>query len=290
MGFEKFELDFYPNEEEKDNDIPELKIKTDIKKGDIYKLGRHRIICGDSTDINVYEQLMNGKTAKLIFTSPPYNMGGGMYQNYKDNMQSEEYINFNMQVVKNCNQYLKGFLFWNVSYNKNSRWEFLEIMSRIVREAGLKFLELIVWDKGHGMPITSKEMITRRYEDILLAGNDDDVAKDLELFSISRNFAGAYFNKKTNHGITNYWKIDTNNTQLENHKACYPVGLPTKGIMLMTDKQDIVLDPFLGSGTTLIACEKTGRIGYGIELDPIYCQQIIDRFEKFTGLKAEKVL
>lgn len=212
-----------------------------------------------------------------------------MYQSYKDNMQSEDYINFNMQVVKNCCKYLKGFLFWNVSYNKNSRWEFLEIMSRIVKETGLKFLELIVWDKGHGMPITSREMITRRYEDILLAGNEEEVSKDLELFTISKNNDSAFFNKKTNRGITNYWKVDTNNTQLENHKACYPVALPVKGIMLMSDKGDIILDPFLGSGTTMIACEKTDRVCYGIELDPIYVQQILDRWEKFTGQKAEKV-
>lgn len=77
MGFQKFELDFYPEEDEKDDVIPETKKETNIKVGDIYKLGKHRVICGDSKDVAVYDRLMTDKYAKLIFTSPPYNMGGG---------------------------------------------------------------------------------------------------------------------------------------------------------------------------------------------------------------------
>lgn len=212
-----------------------------------------------------------------------------MYENYKDNLKSEEYIKFNLEVIKNIKEFLKGFIFWNISYNKNARWEFIEIMYRIVKETGLKFLELIVWDKGHALPINSKEGLTRQYEDILLVGDEQSISNDLELYFLGRNNRKAYFNKKNQRGITNYWRIGTNKTQLTNHLACFPVALPKRGIELMTDREDIVIDCFGGSGSTLIACEQLKRKCYIIELDPKYCEVIINRFEKFTNQKAIKL-
>lgn len=256
--------------------------------GDIWILGKHRLMCGDSTNINDIEKLMGNDIAKCIFTSPPYNMSSKMYENYGDNLESRKYIDFNLNVVKLWIKYLKGFLFWNISYNKNSRWEFIEILYKIVKETGLKFMELIVWDKGHGMPIVSKNMLTRQYEDILMVGNDKEISEDMELYYLGTTDRKAYFNKKTGKGISNYWRISTGNTQLENHKACFPLDLPVKAIELTTSKDDIVIDCFGGSGTTLIAAEQTGRKCYTMELDPVYCDVIVKRWEKFTGRKAQK--
>lgn len=258
------------------------------KAGDIWILGKHRLMCGDSTNKNDVEKLMKGDFAKCIFTSPPYNMSSKMYENYEDNLESKKYIDFNLNVVNVWINYLKGFLFWNISYNKNSRWEFIEILYKIVKETGLKFMELIVWDKGHGMPITSKEMLTRQYEDILMVGNEDAISEDMELYCLGTTDKKAYFNKKTGKGISNYWRISTGNTQLDNHKACFPLELPIKAIKLTTSIDDIVVDCFGGSGTTLIAAEKTDRKCYTMELDPVYCDVIIKRWEKLTGKKAEK--
>ena len=262
--------------------------KTIVKLGDIWILGKHRLMCGDSTSKDDVEKLMKNDVAKCIFTSPPYNMSSGMYENYEDNLESRKYIDFNLNVVKLWTNYLKGFLFWNISYNKNSRWEFIEILYKIVKETGLKFMELIVWDKGHGMPITSKEMLTRQYEDILMVGNEDAISEDMELYCLGTTDKKAYFNKKTGKGISNYWRISTGNTQLDNHKACFPLELPIKAIKLTTNRDDIVVDCFGGSGTTLIAAEKTDRKCYTMELDPVYCDVIIKRWEKLTGKKAEK--
>ena len=78
--------------------------------------------------------------------------------------------------------------------------------------------------------------------------------------AILRNSKEAFFNTKTRKWLNNYWEITVNNTQLDNHKACYPVALPLRAILIMTNENEIVADPFLGSGTTLIASEKTGRI------------------------------
>ena len=259
-----------------------------VKLGDIWILGKHRLMRGDSTSKDDVEKLMKNDVAKCIFTSPPYNMSSKMYENYEDNLESRKYIDFNLNVVKLWTNYLKGFLFWNISYNKNSRWEFIEILYKIVKETGLKFMELIVWDKGHGMPITSKEMLTRQYEDILMVGNEEAISEDMELYYLGTTDKKAYFNKKTGKGISNYWRISTENTQLDNHKACFPLELPAKAIELTTNRDDIIIDCFGGSGTTLIAAEKTDRKCYTMELDPVYCDVIIKRWEKLTGKKAKK--
>ena len=289
VGFESQELDKIFREVKGDS-IPELPEKTNIKIGDYYKLGDHYLLCGDATKKEDIDRLMDGNKAKLCFTSPPYNMANkNYYLNYKDNLSSQNYIDFNLDVIRNIERVLKGFIFWNISYNTNTRWEFIEIFYRIIKETGLKFLENIVWDKGHGMPITSKNGLTRRYEDILVVGQENEMNKDLEFNFLGTTDLKVWFNKKHKKHLTNYWYIDTYKSQQKNIKACYPVELPTKGIEIMTDSGDIVLDVFGGSGSTLIACEQLDRKCYMMELDPRYTDVIISRWENFTKLKAEKL-
>jgi len=86
--------------------------------------------------------------------------------------------------------------------------------------------------------------------------------------------------------VSNFWSISNTNSQAENHKACFPVDLPAKGISIVRKKTGIVFEPFGGSGTTLIAAEKSGCIAYLMELDPKYCDVIVKRWEEFTGKKA----
>ena len=282
------------NEEEKEIEEDDYDLEEKLKNikepkskyGDIYQLGNHRLMCGDSTKEEDVHKLMNGNKAKCIFTSPPYNMASNLYETYTDNLKSKEYINFNMNVVNLWCKHLKGFLFWNISYNKNSRWEFIEIIYKIIKETGLKFMELIVWDKGHGMPIVSKDMLTRQYEDILMVGDEDSISNDMELYYLGTTDKKAYFNKKKGKGITNYWRITTGGTQLKNHQACFPIGLPAQAIELTTNENDIVCDCFGGSGTTLMACEQLNRKCFMMEYDPKYVDVIIDRWETLTGEKA----
>jgi DNA modification methylase len=291
IGFEDKELDIIFNKQkkkEKNADevgetAPEI-----VNDGDIFKLGEHILLCGDSTEEENYKKLMGEEKIKLCFTSPPYNMAAKMYENYSDDKKSDEYIDFNLKIINIIKNYLNGFIFWNISYNKNSRFEFIEVMYKILKETGLRFLELIVWNKKHAMPITSKGTLTRQFEDILAVGTAESF-EWLELFYVGSNKRKIYFNKKTNKGISNYWEIGTNNSQLKNHLAYYPVELPKKAIEMMTEKEEIIFDPFGGSGTTLMACEILNRKCRMIELDKKYCDIIINRWEKYTGQKAEKI-
>jgi len=272
-----------------DDYIPEIPKKPITKSGEIWELGEHRLLCGDSTNMKDVLKLMGKKKAKMCFTSPPYNMGGGLYENYKDSLKSSHYISFNLVVASNIRKALDGFLFWNISYNTKTRWEFIEIFYRLIKECHYAFLENIVWDKERAMPINSQTGMTRQYENVLLLTNQE-IGHDLDFCFVGTTQKTWGFNKNNQKGVSNYWRIPVkNNTQLENHKACFPVELPCKAIDLMSGKKDIVIEPFCGSGTTIIACQKLERRCFAIELDPIYCDVAVKRWEEWTGEKARRV-
>jgi len=285
-----FDKDLLIEPDVKDDIIPDSAPKR-AKLGEIWQLGRHRVMCGDSTKRDDVENLMDGKKADMVFTSPPYNMANRAYYNqYKDNLSSKEYVNFNLGIIKLLENFVKGFLFWNINYNKNAKKEWIEIFYKIINETEFEFLESIIWDKGHGMPITQRNALTRQYEFILAAGTEEEIEKYIDYNFVGYNGQKAIFNKKTQKKLTNYWYIDTFKSQLNNLLACFPVALPVKAIKIMTNENDLILDPFLGSGSTLIAAEKTGRICYGCEIDPKYIDIIIKRWEDYTSKKAEKVV
>lgn len=265
--------------------IPPLSKKEPvIKRGDLFLLGPHLLLCGDSSDTHDMKRLCEDAVMQLVFTSPPYNIGKSDYYyngDFNDNLAGEAYVDFNLKVVETLLPYLKGFLFWNISYNKNTRSEFLDIAYRLKNTEGLRFLELIIWYKKNGLPVTSYELLSRYYENIFVYGTESAM-QDIEFFLCGTTQRKAYFNKKTIGTLSNFWEITTaKGVHTENHKACYPVELPRKAIELMTLKGERVLDPFLGSGTTLIAAEQTGRICHGMELSPEYCEVIIRRWANY---------
>lgn len=285
LGFNEEEMNHILNIDEKtiivEDEPPWPKREAISKIGDIWVLGEHRLMCGDATNEGSIKKLVREDILKCIFTSPPYNMNAKMYEEYQDNLESKKYIEFNMKIIDEWVKHLKGYLYWNISYNKNSRWEFIEILHKLATKKDMKFLELIVWDKTKGMPIVSKKMLTRQYESIFLAGTEENVSNDMDMYYLGNTEDRAYFNKTTGKGITNYWRINPHGSQIDNHRACFPVRLPAKGIELVTREGDIVGDPFGGSGSTLIACEQLDRICYMMELDPIYIDVIVNRYVNF---------
>jgi len=275
LGMKDFEIDVADKEGECDEDeVPEPK-ESITKLGDLWILGEHRLLCGDSTDILQVEKLMNGEKADMVFTSPPYNQGGkkggsklsnkGLYSNQEmDNKNSEEYIQFNLDVISNIKQSDSLTICLNICYNKKSPWEYIEIVSRINKIFPLK--ESVVWDKKQSINPGGSNL-SRRAEFIFVFGNSE-------------------MQKHQYDYECNLWAISSRNSSSNNHKACFPVGLPEKGISLFSMLGQIVYDPFGGSGSTLIACEKTNRKCFMMELDPHYCDVIVARWEKFTGQKA----
>ena len=257
--------------EEDDYEMPE-EIKTDIVLGDLFEIGEHRLLCGDSTDSDAVAKLMDGQKADITFTSPPYNANtkagqGDIFnkkksvklydEGYSDNLDSNSYIDFVVSVLDNCFLFTDGFIFWNVSYNANSRFEYIKQINK-----HLDFLiEQICWKKSSTIPF--KGSLMRDWEPIYV-------------FSTNGNKLGL---KKV---VSNHWEVSNTGSQQENHKACFPIELPFKAIELI-NKCDLVFDPFTGSGTTMVAAHQLNRKCYGMELDPKYCQVIIDRMRKLDS-------
>lgn len=258
----------------KDDEVPAPPRVAKSKKGELYILGNHRLLCGDSTSLEDLERLTVGHQVDVTFTSPPYNGGnlkfkgtgndGKLYESYKDDLPSDEYVRFASDVLANCIAYTKKFVFWNVNYNSNSRCEFIK---QIVPHLAL-LEETLCWWKKTALPVPSG--LTRTWEPIFV-------------------FRGVDQEKRLGHlNVTefNHWEFSSLNALHESHRAAFPVELPLKALELVENASS-VLDPFGGSGTTMIAAEKAGKQCFMIELDPIYVDVIIARWEKFTGKKAQ---
>jgi DNA modification methylase len=255
--------------EEDDFEVPEGGIETDIVLGDLFEIGEHRLLCGDSTDSDAVSKLMDGNKADMVFTSPPYNAntkaGQGdifnkkksikLYSDgYSDNLESSDYVNFASSVLNNCFLFTDGHIFWNVSYNANSRFEYIQQIQN-----HLEFLiEQICWKKSSTIPF--KGSLMRDWEPIYV-------------FSTNGNMLGL---DSVN---SNHWEVNNTNSQQDNHKACFPIELPSKAIKL-NDWYKLIFEPFTGSGSTMVAAHQLKRKCYGMELDPKYCQVIIDRMRK----------
>ena len=280
-GFSNDELQFYEEEPEQglidDDEIPEVE-EAITKEGDLWILGEHRVLCGDATKKEDVELLMDGQKANMVFTDPPYLMDfdGGMTTNKKGNWKKS--YNSKHGGIKNDKiEKSKESDFLN-SFNQNIKdvtiGSFyicfyrlkLDQFFKSLNDVGIKVRTLITWDKGnHTM---SNSDYWSKCEHIFYGWID------------KHNFYG-----KSDYDIWNIPRTKKNDL----HPTMKPIDLITKAINNSSLKDNIVLDPFLGSGSTLIAAEKTNRKCYGMELDPYYCDVIVKRWEEFTGKKAERI-
>lgn len=256
--------------------VPEAPVNPVSVLGDTWVMGKHRLRCGDSTSADDVAALMMGQKADMVFTSPPYNANAKAGQGdifnkkksvklyadgYSDNLGSSQYVDFAKTVLEMCFSVTDGFIFWNVSYNANSRNEYIaQIIDR------LPFLvEQVCWKKSSTIPF--KGSLMRDWEPIFIFSTNKQPVSVKEVTS-------------------NFWQISNTGAQSDKHKACFPVALPEKGMSIVAVNTGIVFEPFCGSGTTLIACEKLGRACRGMELDPRFCDVSIKRWQDFTGQKA----
>jgi len=263
-------VDFNVVEEEakEDDYVEPYNLKVDVVLGDLIEIGEHRLLCGDSTDSDQVAKLMNGKKADMVFTSPPYNANTNsssdifsqnksvkLYSDgYSDNLESSEYVYFASSVLNNCFLFTDGHIFWNVSYNANTRFEYIQQIQNHLQY----LIEQICWKKSSHIPF--KGSLMREWESIYV-------------FSTNGNMLGL------DSVHSNHWEVSNNKSQQDNHKACFPVELPSRAIKL-NDSYKVIFEPFTGSGTTMLAAHQLKRKCYGMELDPKYCQVIIDRMQK----------
>lgn len=231
------------------------KIGTTIKSGDVFSLGNHTLRCGDSLVLSEVEDLIDGNDIDMVLTDPPYNVGY-TYKEYEDTLPEEQYEAF---VKGYINVALQESPFVVVTPgNRNEKYYYKNFDT----------LGTAYWYKGFALtPGTiCRAMVT---EPILFLGTKP-------------------LNKMLNTDHLEY-HTDREVGLLDKHSCPKPIGLFKELVAAFTDVGGCVLDLFGGSGTTLVTCEILDRICYIQEIDPVYCQSIIDRWEKQTGRKAEKL-
>lgn len=271
IGFDSAELDkiFQLEPEAKDDEIPEDVPATTVM-GDIYQLGEHRLLCGDSTNVDDVERLMDGKKADMVFTDPPYgisvvknrNIGGGGAFGGKKNFNGKNNIKANSysEVLGDGDTSIAKDVYSlciSLKFNKQIIWGGNYFTDFLPPSRGW-----IAWDKIDGV-----EGTTKNFSDIELAWTTFD--KPARIFR--HRWQGLL--KASEH------------KEKRIHPTQKPIALAVECFGYYEAGQTIV-DFFLGSGSTLIACEKTNRICYGMELDPKYCDVIVKRWEDYTGKKA----
>jgi DNA modification methylase len=253
-------------------DVPETP-KTVL--GDVWVLGNHRLMCGDSTSIDAVEKLMDGKKANICFTSPPYNAGslnvkgqsgtGKKYNSFDDNQTESEFFDF-LTANMTCLMAVSDEVFYNIGLVQDNK----RTIFKLVNEFGDTFKDVIYWKKKTVAPHIQKGVINNLVEFILCFGDG------------KRKFINPQFGQGT------YWNVieganASGNEFSSIHKATFPIYLPENIITNFTGRNAIVIDCFGGTGTTLIACEKHNRDCRMMELDPKYCDVIVKRWQDFTG-------
>ena len=261
-GFDEDELIF--EEEEPiagltdDDEVPEVE-ESICKAGDLWILGEHRLLCGDATKKEDVEVLMDGNKADMVFTDPPYGVDydGGMKKQKKlanDNVGTGIYDLFMPKAV----DVLKddgAFYVWYADATATAT---------ATAKSGLVISAQIIWAKNHAQ-FMSNAKYKGKHEPCFYAHKKGKSAK--------------WYGE--NNEVT-LWEYDRASKN-EYHPTQKPVALSERASKNSSPREGIILDVFLGSGSTLIACEKTGRKCYGMEIDPHYCDVIVKRWEQFTG-------
>lgn len=245
-----------------------------MKAGEIYQLGDHRLACGDGTDVQLVEKLISSDQVRLILTDPPYgvayveskvglvkNMAHAAIQN-DQNQSAEQYEAFTKAWLRTVVPYLTKK---NASYIFNSDKMLFALRDGMLA-ADVRFSQLLIWVK-------TQAVIGRL-----------DYLPQHEL--IAYGWHGTHeFMRSKDKSVLAYPKPSKSKL----HPTMKPVGLLRNLILNSSRIGDVVYDPFGGSGSTLMACEQTKRKCLMVELDPKYCQVIIDRWQKLTGLEARHV-
>lgn len=247
--------------------VPELPKQTAIKRGDMFQLGKHRLLCGDATSPDDFARLMGNDLAGVVFTDPPYNVSyrGTSDKQWMafqyDGMSDDKFDAFLRAAFQNIHRFTQPNVGVYVCHADSTQILFRNAIVGV----GFNWSASIIWLKNS--PTFNRGCYKYQHEPIY------------------------YFQK----GRAPWYGGDTQSTvwhevkDIGDHPTIKPIGLIIKALVNSSNRWDICLDAFLGSGSTLIACEKINRVCYGMEIEPRYCQLIIDRWECYTRQKVKRV-
>nr|DAV87610.1 MAG TPA: adenine specific DNA methyltransferase [Caudoviricetes sp.] len=264
-GFDEKELaELFPNEEAKEDDFDveaELQRPTFTKSGDVWTLGRHRLVCGDSTKEETYAVLMDGVKANLVITDPPYNVNyeGSAGKIKNDNMANDKFYEFLLAAFKNMESVMASdasiYVFHADTEGLNFR--------RAFADAGFYLSGCCIWKK----------------QSLVLGRSPYQWQHEPVLYGWKKNGKHQWY---TGRKETTIWEFDKPKKNGD-HPTMKPIPLLAYPIGNSSMANSVVLDPFGGSGSTLIACEQTDRICRAIELDEKFCDVIVNRYIEQVG-------
>jgi DNA modification methylase len=285
--------------EEDDFNVEEaIKPEPITQPGDVWKLGRHRLICGDVRDVNAIDKLMDSKLADLVVTDPPYNVDyvGKTEDALKienDKMSDSQFLEFLIASFDNINNHMKkgaAFYIWHAdSEGANFRNACVNV--------GWKVRQCLVWNKN--TMVLGRQDYQWKHEPCLYGWKDgaahyfiDDrcnttvIEDKLDIDKLSKAELKTKLKEILEGTISTTIMNEDKPSRSAEHPTMKPVKLIARQLRNSSKRGQIVLDTFGGSGTTLITAEQLGRICYMSENDPVYCDVIVARWEKYTGQTA----
>lgn len=287
LDMSSFDFDWGLSDEVKDEVVeddyePDLQSEPKSRYGDVYKLGRHRLMCGDSTVLSDVQKLCNGEKIDLLLTDPPYNVDyeGSAGKIKNDNMEDSKFRRFLTDAFSNAVSVMKPgapFYIWHAdSEGYNFRGA--------CRDSMLRVRQCLIWVKNS--LVLGRQDFQWKHEPCLYGESEIEEEETEPCLYGWKDGHKHYFFK--NRRQTTILEFDKPKKSAE-HPTMKPIKLFDYQMQCSSKEGDSVLDLFTGSGTTIMAAEQNGRIAYCMEFDPKYVDVIIDRWEKFTGEKAELI-
>lgn len=281
VSIPEFEMEYGEKQGVTEDEAPEVSKDPAISQiGEVYQLGRHKLMCGDSTKIEDVEKLMDGQKADMVFTDPPYGVSYGDKNKFLNaispgNRIQENIDNDTKSVLEMKKLWIDAFTNMNTVTKAGGSYyvcspqggELMMMMMMSLLEAGWELKQSIIWVKNNH--VLGRSDYHYRHEPILYGWKEGEAHKF---------YGGA--------GETTTWFIDKSHKS-DLHPTMKPLALMIKAISNSSKAEDIILDPFLGSGSTLISAEQINRNCYGLESDPKYCDVIRKRYAKFIGKENE---